>query len=164
MLEAWFFIAAALLVLSGGSKLMDPAPTQGALAAAGLPSGAWAAPLLGVVEILAGLAGTVGGGRAALGVGVVYLGFAIFVVVALVRRLPIRSCGCFGKPDTPPTWGHVAFNVVSATVAAGVAATGVVPLDILAGQPLAALPYLGFVGLGTWIVYLLLSELPATIR
>lgn len=160
MLEAWFFIAAALLVISGGSKLIDPAPTRGALAAANLPSGAWTAPLLGVVEILAGIGGTALGGWASLAVGIVYLGFAGFVAVALLRRLPIQSCGCFGRTDTPPTWGHMAFNLVSAGAAGAVAVTGVVPLDTLAGQPLAALPYLGFVALGVWIVYLLLAELP----
>ena len=163
MLEAWFFIAAALLVISGGSKLIDPAPTRGALAAADLPSGAWTAPLLGVVEIAAGVSGTVLGGWASVAVGLVYLGFTGFVAVALIRRLPVQSCGCFGRPDTPPTWGHMAFNVASATVAGAVAAAGLVPIDVLAGQPLAAVPYLGFVALGVWVVYLLLAELP-TIR
>jgi uncharacterized membrane protein YphA (DoxX/SURF4 family) len=160
VLEAWFFIAAALLVISGGSKLIDPAPTRGALAAADLPSGAWTAPVVGVIEIAAGIAGTVFGGPASMAVGIVYLGFAGFVALALLRRLPIQSCGCFGRPDTPPTWGHLVFNVISAAGAFALAVTGRIPLDTLTDQPLAAVPYLGFVALGVWVVYLLLAELP----
>jgi hypothetical protein len=160
VLEAWFFIAAALLVLSGGSKLVDPAPTRGALAASRLPSGVWAPLALGAVEIAAGITGVVVGSWAAGLVGAVYLGFAAFVVHALWRRLPIQSCGCFGKVDTPPTWAHVAFDLVSGGVAITVAFGGVPPLATLEGQPLVGLPYLGFVGLGVAVVYLLLAELP----
>jgi hypothetical protein len=160
VLEAWFFIAAALLVLSGGSKIYDPAPTVGALAASGLPSGNWVAYSLGLAEIVAALAGTLIGGWASLSVAAVYTAFAAFVAYALLRRIPLQSCGCFGKADTPPTRGHLVFNLLSAGAAAGLAATGRVPLDLLADQPLWGLPYLAFVGLGVWVVYLLLTELP----
>lgn len=160
MLEAWFFIAAALLVLSGGSKLLDPAPTRGALEATGLPSGPWTAPALGTVEIVAGVAGTILGSWASLGVAVVYLGFAVFVAYALIRNLPLQSCGCFGRADTPPTWSHLAFNAASLVAAVGVYASGRTPIDLLADQPLWGIPYLAFVALGVWIVYLLLAELP----
>src|SRR5690606_41486322 len=50
VLEAWFFIAAALLVVSGGAKLWDPAPTRVALEAIGLPSGPLSAHTLVLVE------------------------------------------------------------------------------------------------------------------
>jgi hypothetical protein len=160
VLEAWFFIAAALLVLSGGSKIVDPAPTRGALTASGLPGGAWAALLLGVIEIFAALAGIVIGGWAAFLVAAIYLGFAGFVAIALVRRLPIQSCGCFGKVDTPPTWSHIVFNFISAAVAGGIAVGSSAPIDLLFDQSLLGLPYLGFVVLGVSVVYLLLAELP----
>jgi hypothetical protein len=160
VLEAWFFIAAALLVLSGGSKIVDPAPTRGALTASGLPGVAWAALLLGVIEIFAALAGIVIGGWAAFLVAAIYLGFAGFVAIALVRRLPIQSCGCFGKVDTPPTWSHIVFNFISAAVAGGIAVGSSAPIDLLFDQSLLGLPYLGFVVLGVSVVYLLLAELP----
>ena len=163
MLEGWFFIAAALLVVSGGAKLVDPDPTLGALEASGLPHGRWAAPAIGVTEIGVGVLGTILGGGASLGVAAVYASFAAFVGWALVRRLPIASCGCFGRPDTPPTWGHAVFNLTSATVALVVALSGSAPLDVLAGQPLLALPYLAFVALGVYVVYLLLAVLPLTL-
>lgn len=160
VLEGWFFIAAALLVLSGGYKIYDPAPTVGALTAGRLPSGRWAAYTLGTVEIVAALAGTVMGGAASLTVAAVYLAFAAFVAYALLRRLPLQSCGCFGKADTPPTWGHLVFNLFSAGVAGAIATKATAPIEVLADQPLAGVPYLAFVGLGVWVVYLLLTELP----
>lgn len=160
MLEAWFFIAAALLILSGGSKIYDPAPTAGALAAAGIPGGNGAAYILGLAEIAAALTGTVLGGWASLSVAAIYAAFAAFVAYALLRRIPLQSCGCFGKRDTPPTWGHLTFNLLSAGAAVGVAATSTHPIDVLSRQPLWGLPYLGFVALGVWVVYLLLTELP----
>lgn len=160
MLEAWFFIAAALLVMSGGSKIIDPAPTRGALAAARLPNGAWTAPALGAAEIIAGLTGIVFGGLAAASAGLIYAGFAAFVVYALVRRLPIQSCGCFGKADTPPTWTHVGFNAISAVAGVGIAFSDAAPISLLAEQPAWGLPYLGFVAIGVAVVYLLLAELP----
>lgn len=160
VLEAWFFIAAALLVMSGGSKLIDPAPTRGALETAGLPHGSWTAPLLGTIEIAAALAGTIIGGWASGLVAAVYAGFAGFVTYAFVRKVPLQSCGCFGRTDTPPTWGHLAFNVAAAAAALGIAISGRIPVELLADQPLSAIPYLAFVTVGVWVVYLLLAELP----
>ena len=163
MLEAWFFIAAVLLVLSGGMKLIDPAPTRGALKAAGLPAGTPGAYAVGLVEVGAGLAGTIVGGWASLTVALIYTSFAVFVGYALWRELPIQSCGCFGRDDTPPTWGHVVFNSISALSAVAVFTAGRVPVEILVDQPLGGVPYVAFVALGVWVVYLLLAELPRTL-
>ena len=160
MLEAWFFIAAALLIVSGGAKLIDPAPTRGALVATGLPNSDRVVYLIGAAEIATALTGTMLGGWTSLGVAAVYLAFAGFVAYALIRRIPIQSCGCFGKADTPPTWSHLAFNVISFAAAIGVTLGGKHPLDVLGDQPLWAIPYLAFVVLGVWVVYLLLTELP----
>ncbi len=163
MLEAWFFIAAALLVLSGGSKLIDPAPTRGALETARLPAGAGTVPALAMAEIAAGLTGIILGSWGAAAVGLIYLGFAGFVLYALRLQLPIQSCGCFGRPDTPPSWWHFGFNLVSAGVGLALAFNGAAPVDLLFDQPLAGIPYLGFVALGVWVVYLLLAEMPRTL-
>lgn len=161
MLEAWFLIAAGLLIISGGSKLIDPAPTAGALRAAGLPAPLPLVYAIAVAEIVAALTGTLIGGWACIAVAILYLGFALFVIFALARNIPIASCGCFGRADTPPTRSHVVFNLVSAGVASWLAAVGTAaPIDVLSGQPLVGLPYLAFVTLGVFIVYLLLTELP----
>lgn len=36
-----------------------------------------------------------------------YLGFALVTALALARDLPIDSCGCLGRLDTPPSWRHL---------------------------------------------------------
>jgi Methylamine utilisation protein MauE len=159
--QAWFLISGSLLVVSGIAKLADPAPTAGALRAANLPHRTWMARALGLAEV--GLAATaiVFGGPAVLGVAGMYLAFGVFVVVAIVADLPLASCGCFGKRDTPPTWAHVVYNA-SAAVAAGIVwLQGGTGFDALAGLGwLGSAAYLGLVGLGTFASYLLLSELP----
>lgn len=48
-----------------------------------------------------------------------YAGFAVVTIAALVRRLPIDSCGCLGRMETPPSWRHLV--VVGLVLAAAVA-------------------------------------------
>lgn len=162
---AWSHLCAALLIMSGGSKLVDPEPTRGALKATGLPSATAVAIMLGVWEIVAGatalaFGGALGGGMLA----VTYLGFAGFVGFALARDLPIQSCGCFGRDDTPPTWLHVAVNLSAAAAGIWIAVTGTGDLLATLGeQPLAGVPYIAFVGIGVYALYLLLAELPQTL-
>ena len=101
----------ALLVLAGFYKLVDPVPTSGALRAAGLPASMHLVRLLGIFEIVVGVAGVVWGGAVvSLIAAGLYAGFLVFVVEALRRRLPISSCGCLGAADTPPTVAHVVVN------------------------------------------------------
>jgi hypothetical protein len=160
-----FLISATLLALSGGAKLADPAPTSGALAAASLPAGTVWARLLGGLEVgIAAIALTAGG---ALGVSlaIIYAAFAAFVLVALRRDLPIQSCGCFGKVDTPPSTLHVVADVVAAGSGVWVAVTGAGGLAAaLEGQPLFGLPYLALLGIGVAALYLILAELPRLTR
>ncbi|MDX1447605.1 MAG: hypothetical protein R3246_00970 [Acidimicrobiia bacterium] len=165
MLEGWFFITAGLLVLSGGSKIRNPDPTRGALRAAGLPSSPGAVYALAAVEIGLGAAAlAIPHSAIAAGVAILYLGFAVFVGMALARRLPLQSCGCFGKSDTPPGPIHLGVNLATAAVA-GVVATGggADLLEVLADQPAAGIPYLGFVAVGVVATALILSELPAVL-
>lgn len=123
-------VAAFLLIVAGVSKVRDPAPTQGALRASGLPGSAWIVTGFGIAEIaLAALVLTMGSQPALLAVGFVYGGFALFIVQARVRRLPIQSCGCFGTPDTAPTWLH----------AVGTAAMALVTMSVSSVAPGAAL-------------------------
>lgn len=136
----WFAVTAGLLVVSGRSKLLNPAPTLGALDAAGIATERPVATYLGVAEIAAGLAGLlVGSGIGAVPVGVLYLGFAGFVAMALARGWPIQSCGCFARIDTPPTWAHLAFDLAAA-------AGAVVQVVTRAPSPLDAALGLGWRG------------------
>ena len=157
-------IGASLLILTGGAKLVDPDPTAGALRAAGLPSGRWVARGLGLVEVMVAVPALVWGEAWSAGVGILYLGFAGFVGWSLAQGIPIQSCGCFGRADTPPTVLHIVFDLVMAGGALGAAVTGTQGLaGTMSTQPWLGVPYLGFVGMGVYLSYLLLAELPKTI-
>ncbi|HET7846614.1 MAG TPA: MauE/DoxX family redox-associated membrane protein, partial [Acidimicrobiia bacterium] len=90
-------IALALLAASGVSKALDPDPTRGALKAAHLPSSRAAVVALGLIEVVAAMAGIVAGGRWLALAGALYLGFSVFTFAALRGRIPVQSCGCFGR-------------------------------------------------------------------
>jgi hypothetical protein len=107
-------------VLGGALKTVDPSGSVGALRALGLPVGTL------TVRVAAGA--ELGLGASALAVTralVAVLGaltsaaFAALTVVALCRHLPIDSCGCLGRLETPPSWRHLV--VVGAALAGAVA-------------------------------------------
>ena len=165
MLEGWYFITVALLVLSGGSKLRDPEPTRGALRVAGLPSSRGVVTSLAVGEIAVGAAAlALASPLVSAGVALLYSGFALFVLTAILRDLPLQSCGCFGTSDTPPGWLHAGVNVSAATTALVFAARGGADLfGLLSAQPAAGLPYVGFLGIGAVLLALVLSDLPTVL-
>ncbi len=119
----------ALLALAGIQKLADPKPTSGALEAAGLPGSRPIVLSLGVAEISTGLTGVIFGGPipALIAFGF-YAAFALFVGNALFRKLPIRSCGCLGATETPPSTVHL---VVNTAAAAAMVAAVYVPVDLI---------------------------------
>lgn len=152
-------IALGLLGASGVAKLVDPEPTTGAMRAARLPSSNAISQSLGVVEIVAAVAGlAVGGITVLLGAGL-YAAFVIFTITALSNRIPLQSCGCFGREDTPPTAVHVAYNAVSALGLLALPLLGADPIDW--GLPTTTLAlYAGFAAVGVWASYLTLTLLP----
>ena len=152
-------IALGLLGASGVAKLVDPAPTTGAMGDAGLPSSDLLSRLLGAAEGAAALVGLAVGGVAVLAGAVLYIGFAVFTFGALRNRTPLASCGCFGRDDTPPTVVHVVFN--------GLAALALLVLPLLRTDPIdwsmapfEILLYAAFAAIGGYISYLLLALLP----
>lgn len=161
----WSHLSATLLLISGGAKLVDPDPTTGALRAAGLPATRWAVAALALWEIAAGsMALGMGGGIGGSMLFVTYAAFAMFIAYALRSGLPIQSCGCFGRSDTPPSMSHVAVNLIAAGSGLWLMAVGGGDLlSTLASQPLGGLPYVGFVAVGVYALYLLLAELPKTL-
>ncbi len=159
--QAWFLVSAALLVVSGIAKMADPVPTMGALRAARLPHRRWTAVALGGLEVAVAGYAIVFGGVAVLGVAALYLAFTVFVVVALRLGLPLSSCGCFGRADTPPTWLHVAYNSVATLAAVAAAGGGWGGVrGVWQTDAVGAIVYLGLAGIGVFASYLLLSELP----
>lgn len=162
---AWagpFLVAALLLTVAGALKAYEPATTAGALRRAGLgvPSGVVRAG--GGVEVVVGIAAIVTGGPVAAGlVAFSYLLFTAFVVVALVRHIPIGSCGCFGRIDTPPSLVHVVLNVGAIVTAIAVAlGPGGGLGDVLADQELLGVPFLLLVATATYLAFLALTALP----
>jgi hypothetical protein len=162
VVEGLFFLATALLIVTGTAKLIDYRPTEGALRIAGLPARKQWVWLLACSEIaIAIVAFIFGGVVGGLAVAAIYLAFTGFVVIAMLRRLPLQSCGCFGKVDTPVSVGHLIVNlgaVASGIVVAVIDAPGLV--DVLSRQPLYGIPYLGFVAVGTYLLALVLTKLP----
>ena len=159
-----FAIAATLLAAGGVLKALRPGDTAHALRTLGLPGSTVLVRLGGLFEAAVGVAALAVGDRtSAVLVAVSYLAFTAFVVLALARDAPISSCGCFGKVDTPPSRVHVGINLAAVAAAAAVAVSPGVGLGhVLAGQPLAGVPFVLLLGCGVGLAYLALTSLPRT--
>jgi len=160
-----FLIAAMLLVLGGVLKARHPIDTANALRGIGVPAGPRLVRAGAVAETAIGIwAVAVGDGAAAVVVALSYGVFAVFVAVALLRRAPIASCGCFGKADTPPSLVHLGVNAGAITAAVVVAFDPGVGLpDVFAEQPLAGIPMLLLIGTGAFLAIVAMSSLPRTL-
>ena len=157
-----FTIAVVLLAVGGAFKAASPADTAKALRGVGLPGWPLLVRLGGVLEIAVAAAALVTGGRVGASlVAVSYLGFAAFVGAALARGVPIATCGCFGKADTPPSVVHLVVNLAAAATAIAVVVDpGVALADVVADQPLAGAPYLILTATGVYLTFLALTRLP----
>lgn len=157
-----FLAAAALLVVAGAGKLVDPAPLVRALRSLGLPGGPRLVRAGAAAEVAVGLAAVATGSRlAAAAVAASYAVFTLVVLRGLARGGVLSSCGCFGRADTPPTRTHAAVTAGAAAVAAVVAARPVGPLpDLLADQPGAGVPLLLATAAVAATTYLVLAVLP----
>ncbi len=165
-----YLIAAGLLCVAGVAKALRPDDT--ALAMAGLlpgrpalrlvrsvvRTGALAEAALGAVAILLPRPAT-----AAL-VALSYLAFFAVVAYARLRGGPLATCGCFGRPDTPPTALHLVIDLalaaVAAVVAVGAPAQNTLGLQ-LTHQPWAGFPLLFVSAVGLFLTALALSALGA---
>jgi hypothetical protein len=158
-------VASALLALAGALKLLRPAPTAGALRALRLPSSLALVRLLGLGEIVVGVAAGITFARPLLVlVAAAYLAFAAFVTAALTTDAPIQSCGCLGQTDTPPSVVHVALNLASAGAAFAAALTRTPGLgDTLADQPWHGGPFVLLVSICLYLCVLATTVLPITL-
>lgn len=150
--------AAVLLVVAGVAKLVRPAPTADLLAALGLPAKPAVAAAIGLGEVVLGTAALAVGGPVTAGAtGVVYLGFTVAVVRALVVGAP--SCGCFGRADAPPSPVHVVGDLVFAIVSF-VAVAASTPVEVMDGQPAAGVPFVVLVGVIAGLSLVAFTALP----
>ncbi len=155
-------IAAGVLVVAGVAKTLRPGDTARALEAARLPGGSGLVRVGALVEAgLGGWALVSAAPAPMLAVAGSYAGFAIFLVVAMARGLPVSSCGCFGEPDVPPTWLHVGVDVAAGIAAMGAAVSKAPTVaTVLADQPAAGLPYAALLVVGLLLTVLALTRLP----
>lgn len=149
---------AALLAVAGAAKVLDPTMTVGALRAMGLPSSPVLVRAGAAAELVLGVCAIAFGGQIAwLLVALSYISFGTFTAWALRRGTPLGSCGCFGRPDTPPHPLHLCLDLALGFVALEIAraldeppldavldhgASGVIGVAAAAG--LAAVLYLAF--------------------
>jgi hypothetical protein len=152
--------AALLLLVAGVGKLRRPSYTVGALKSIGVRTRFRSVRALGLAEVATGLAAFVAGGPvpSAL-IGLSYLGFTGFLVLALRKGGAVSSCGCLGRPDTPPTRTHAALTTalgIAALVAAGAGGVDVRDLAWSATD----MSLLAFTALVTWLVWLAFAVLP----
>ena len=167
-----FLIAAGLLVLAGLAKALRPDDTARALlelAPEGITRHASLRSARAVVRVGA-IAETAIGVWALVqplpvSVALVASSYALFTVVVFYARLhegALATCGCFGRPDTPATWFHVAVNALLAVAAVTVAlqtTSGATMHTLLSHQPWAGFPLFFVSGVGLYLTYLVLSPL-----
>jgi hypothetical protein len=171
-----FLIAAGLLVVAGIAKAVRPGDTARAMGALlpslpSLPSPPSLRLLRYVVRVGALTEAALGAAalvfpRPATATLVAASYFGFFGVVAYARRRggPIATCGCFGRPDTPPTALHLVIDIVLAlaavAVSAGAPSRGTLVTQLV-HQPWAGLPLLFVSVVGLWLTALALSALAA---
>ncbi len=159
------YLASVLLLGAAGlAKALRPHDTAVALRSAGLTLRLSRTVVLvragAIAEVIIAGSAVVGPGPVPAGlVALSYLGFAAFVAAALLRRWPLASCGCFGRPDSRPTVAHVVVNAVAALCATWWALAAPAAMTrALAGQPGHGLPLaLGAVVCGS-LAYLVLAN------
>lgn len=144
--------------------MVRPDDTRRALRSVGVPLPALAVRAGGAAEVVIGMLAVLVGGPVAVGlVAASYVGFTGFVLVALRSGGVLASCGCVGRPDTPPTLVHVAvtagFAVITG-VAATVGTTGMLTWSASSASTATQVSVLGFAVLLTWLAWLALAELP----
>ncbi|MHB1928108.1 MAG: MauE/DoxX family redox-associated membrane protein [Acidimicrobiales bacterium] len=131
------YAAAGLLLAAGGlAKLRQPADTARALRSAGLPASPGAVRAGSAAEVALAVAAWTAPAAtvAAVLLGASYVVFAAFVGLALRRRWPLATCGCLGRPDTPPTLAHVAIDAGAAAAALAWAVGGQGPVAAAIGD------------------------------
>jgi methylamine utilization protein MauE len=156
-----FAIAAVLLLIGGALKAVQPGDTARALSALRLPSSPVLVRSGAMVEAAIGASALAFGDRLSASlVAVSYGAFGAFVLAAMVRGTPISSCGCFGRPDTPPTAIHVAVDAAAAVTAVGMAlGSGPRLPDGLSDHPSLAILFVVVVAAGAFLVFIVLTTL-----
>jgi hypothetical protein len=108
-----FVAAAVLLAAAGVAKLARPSDTARALHVGPGVVRAGAAAEIAVAAVAVSTPAPLGGALLAAA----YAALATYIALALKRNWALASCGCFGRPDTPPTRTHALLNCGAAASA-----------------------------------------------
>jgi uncharacterized membrane protein YphA (DoxX/SURF4 family) len=148
-------IFSLLLILTGIAKLRRPSDTARALRSMNIPVPRLTTTLVASVEVSVGTGALVLGSSLFLGMqGGLYAVFLAWVAAALVKGVPIASCGCLGREDTPPYWGHLILNGIGVAASAAAAISGQLSVTGLAETAALVL----IVGVGTALGWTILDE------
>jgi hypothetical protein len=147
-------IFSLLLILTGAAKMARPHDVEKALTALGAPGLAFAGVLIGVVEVSVGISALFLPGVMVVQ-GAMYLAFAGWVALALRADVPIASCGCLGRDDTPPTVAHIVLDVIAAGLSLGAGLLGD-PIDLEPG--LGGIAVIAVIGVGVFLAYVILTD------
>lgn len=158
-LLAPFLAVAGVVVVAGAAKAVRPADTARALRQLGWPGSPRLVRCLGAFEFVLGVCAAISGNRiAALLLALSYLGFTAFIAIALRRGGAVSSCGCFGRPDTPPTVSHLLVVVAGALVSVAVAVRPGAGLTAVTGVRGVVVVLLA--GIAAWLAVLSMTLLP----
>lgn len=156
-----FFMFATLLVITGVPKITNPGGTARALYSLGLPATLNTDRAIGAIEIGAGLAALLlGGWPAAVVIAIVYIGFSVFIALAL-RSDEVKNCGCFGEKDVPPSLLHLGIDLAAAAVAIVLVFRPIGAITTVMGEtPWAGVPLLLLVAMGAGLALMVLKLVP----
>jgi hypothetical protein len=153
-------VAGLLLVVAGVPKLHSPASTAAALRSVGIRVPDNVVRIGGAAEVGVGVVAVLTGDAVAAAlVAASYAGFSVFLAVALSRGGMVASCGCVGKPDTPPTRSHLLVTLALAAGAVTAATTGATGLLDL-GVSARSLTLLGLIAVTGWLAWTVFALLP----
>jgi hypothetical protein len=155
-----FFLAAALLLVSGALKIVRPRATAQALLDVRLPGSGAVARGIGAAEVAAAswaIVAPASGG--ALALAIVYLGFAAFLAYVLRAHPDAGSCGCAGARAVPPSALHLTLDVAAVLVAVGYAVTsGPAARAWIAGLGPGAVLVVAGLALAAWLAVVVVAE------
>jgi hypothetical protein len=160
LLAGPYLAAGVLLVAAGVPKIHDPMPLVRAVRQSGLPAGRFSIRLVALAETLIGFYALLAPGRVSgLLTALAYLVFTAFVARALARGGVLGSCGCFGKPDTPPTRTHLVVTGAIVAVAGAVALDP--PASPWASVGATAVTNLALAAVIAFLAWMVLAVLPS---
>ncbi len=146
-------IFSVLLIITGVAKVARPHDVERALTGLGLPRVPFAGTMIGLGEIAIGASAFVFPAALVLQ-GAAYLVFAGWIFAALRADVPLASCGCLGKDDTPPSWGHLILNVIGSGISLAAAWSGPVQWSL----DLEGIAMVSVVAVGVFLGYVVLTD------